>query len=381
MTDFVINHCKAVLADSVLEDASVRIEDGHIVEIVQGKSLGFGVEARDAWLLPGFVDMHSDAVEKAVEPRPKARFPVEVALRELDRSLAGWGITTIYHSLSFAEMELGLRSNATANELIDGICDIAPLLRVNTRIHARFEITDIEAVPLLKRQIDKRHIDLLSFMDHSPGQGQYRDTDAYKSYYGKVYAKSEAELEQMLKRKADAHERGLEDVVADLADHCRKRWVPMASHDDDCLEKIQWCVREGVAMSEFPISIETARQARDAGIKTCLGSPNLVRGGSQAGNLSARTCLEAGFGDILCSDYLPQSILHAVFLLKAWGVRPLHEAVAMASIVPAQAVGIGNKTGSIEVGKHADLLLVAQRHGHPDILHTWVRGREVYASC
>lgn len=381
MTDLVINHCNAVLPDRILEDASVRVEHGIIVEITQGRSLGEGIDAEGAWLLPGFVDMHSDAIEKAVEPRPGARFPVEVALRELDRSLAGWGITTMFHSLSFANMEMGLRSNDTAARLIDEISSVTPLLRVDTRIHARFEVTDLEAVPHLERLIREKKVDLLSFMDHSPGQGQYRDDAAYRSYYGKVYAMSEADLDLVLDRKAQARNAGMQEAVAQLLALCRRKGVPMASHDDDTPARIEWCAREGMAISEFPINLETAKAAREQGVCTCLGAPNLVRGGSQAKNLSARTCLEAGYGDLLCSDYLPQSILHAVFLLAQWRVRSLPEAVAMATLAPARAVGLDYTKGSIEVDKHADLLLVVERHGHPDILRTWVRGRQVYRSC
>lgn len=381
MTDLVLNHCRAVLPDRVLEDASVRVEHGIVVDVTQGRSLGEGIDAEGAWLLPGFVDMHSDAIEKAVEPRPGARFPVEVALRELDRSLAGWGITTIFHSLSFANMEMGLRSNDTAARLIDEISSVTPLLRVDTRIHARFEVTDLEAVPHLERLIREKKVDLLSFMDHSPGQGQYRDTAAYRSYYGKVYAMSDADLDLVLDRKAQARAEGMQEAVAQQLALCRRKGVPMASHDDDTPERIEWRAREGMAISEFPINLETAKAARELGVRTCLGAPNLVRGGSQARNLSARTCLEAGYGDLLCSDYLPQSILHAVFLLAQWRVRSLPEAVAMASLAPARAVGLDYTKGSIEVDKHADLLLVVERHGHPDILRTWVRGREVYRSC
>lgn len=381
MTDLVINDCRAVLPDRILEEASIRIEGGMISEIAQGRSLGKGLEAEGAWLLPGFVDMHSDAVEKAVEPRPGARFPTEVALRELDRSLAGWGITTIFHSLSFADMEMGLRSNGTAARLIDEISALSPLMRVETRLHARFEVTDLEAVPHLERLVRESKVDLLSFMDHSPGQGQYRDDAAYRSYYGKVYAMSESDLDGVLERKARAREEGMVEAVASLLSLCRRKGVPMASHDDDTLERIEWCAREGMAISEFPVNLPTAKAARERGVCTCLGAPNLVRGGSQAGNLSARAALEAGCGDILCSDYLPQSILHAVFLLAQWRVRSLPEAVAMASLSPARAVGLDYTKGSIDRDKHADLLLVVERHGHPDILRTWVRGREVYRSC
>ncbi len=137
----------------------------------------------------------------------------------------------------------------------------------------------------------------------------------------------------------------------------------------------------GIAISEFPIDIATAKLARERGLPTCLGAPNLVRGSSQGGNLSVREALAAGCGDILCSDYLPLAILHAVFLASDLGLRTLPESVAMATLSPARAVGIGGDTGSIETGKAADLLLVERRHGHPDVLRTWVEGREVYATC
>jgi len=377
---FVINNCRAVLPDSVLEDASVRVEDGRIAEIVQGRSLGDGLDGRDGWLLPGLIDIHSDAIEKAVEPRPGARFPTEIAVRELDRQLTACGITTMFHSLSFADMEFGLRSNNVAAGLIEEIADLAPTLRARTRIHARFEVTDHGAIPHLERLLRAGRIQLLSFMDHSPGQGQYRDEAAFRNYYGKVYKMSDEQLTHVLDRKEAAHRNGLSEAVSAMASLCRELGVPMASHDDDTEAKIDWCLSEGVAMSEFPIDLATARTARQKGLPTCLGAPNLVRGGSQAGNLSVRTALEDGCGDIFCSDYLPLSILHAIFMAADTGLRSLPEAVAMASLNPARALGMPD-TGSIEVGKFSDLLWVKHRHGHPDLLRTWVGGREVYASA
>jgi alpha-D-ribose 1-methylphosphonate 5-triphosphate diphosphatase len=379
--DFVINNCRAVLTESILDEASVRVENGRIAEIAQGRSFGDGLDARDAWLLPGLIDIHSDAIEKAVEPRPRARFPTEIAVRELDRQLAACGITTMFHSLSFADMEDGLRSNNAAAAIIEEIHDLVPRLRIDTRIHARFEVTDLGALPYLERLVSEGKVGLLSFMDHSPGQGQYRDVTAYKGYYGKVYDKSDAELDRILARKAQARENGVQEAIQGMMDLCRRHFVSMASHDDDSPERIEWCRREGLAISEFPTNLATARAGRDAGVRTCLGAPNLVRGGSQANNLSARAALEDGCGDILCSDYLPLALLHAVFALDSWGVRRLPQAVAMASLAPALATGIGHMTGSVEVGKCADLILVERRHGHPDLLRTWSRGREVYASC
>lgn len=381
MTDFIVNHCRAVLPEIVVEDASVRVENGIIVEIQQERSIDGGIDAKGAWLMPGFVDIHSDAIEKAVEPRPGARFPTEIAVRELDRQLAACGITTMFHSLSFADMEDGLRSNNAAAAIIEEIHDLAPSLRVDTLVHARFEVTDLGAVPYLETLVTEGKAHLLSLMDHSPGQGQYRDVASYKGYYGKVYNKSDEELDRILSRKAQARENGQSEAIAQLVGLCKRHEVALASHDDDTRQRIEWCVQEGVAISEFPTNLQTAMAARELGVLTCLGAPNIVRGGSQAKNMSARTAIESGCGDILCSDYLPLSILHAVFLLDSWGIRSLPEAASMASLAPAIATGLDATTGSVEIGKRADLILVERRNGLPDILRTWSRGREVYASC
>lgn len=381
MRNFAIDNCRAVLPDRVLEDASIGVEEGRIVEIRQGRPFDGGIDARGAWLLPGFVDIHSDAIEKAVEPRPNARFPTWVAVQELDRSLVGCGVTTMFHSLSFADLEFGLRSNNVAAALIDEISSLAPRLRARTRVHARFEITDLGAAPHLERLVEAGRIHLFSFMDHSPGQGQYRDEAAFRSYYGKVYRMSDEQLDLVLRRKERAHLEGVGEGVAAMAALCRRAGIPMASHDDDSAARLEWCREQGIAISEFPIDIATAKLARQMGIPTCLGAPNLVRGSSQGGNLSVRSALAEGCGDILCSDYLPLAILHAVFLAAELGLRSMPESVAMATINPARAAGLGDLTGSLEIGKAADLLLVEERHGHPDVLGAWVDGRRVYASC
>ena len=134
-------------------------------------------------------------------------------------------------------------------------------------------------------------------------------------------------------------------------------------------------------MTEFPVNIEAVRAAREHGISVCLGSPNVVRGESQARNLSAREAISWGYGDILCSDYAPMTLLHAVLALERLGILPLHEAVNMVSLNPARAVGIADTTGSLEIGKDADILIVDASEGFPRILSTFIGGKEVYATC
>lgn len=378
----VITNACVVTPDKVLHEASVRIEDGHITEIaatpLQGKRQ---IDAAGAYLLPGFVDIHSDAIEKGIEPRPNTFFPVEIAVRELDKKIAACGITTMFHSLSFAELEVGLRSNSTAAGIIRQIQSFRHKLKVNTKIHARFEITDLGAVPFLEELLHEQMIHLFSFMDHSPGQGQFRDIIAYKNYYGPVYGKTDAEMDGIIARKQQAKSGESQQAVAQLVSLCKQLGITIASHDDDSQEKIAWLHENDVELTEFPVNLEAVQAAKEHGIKVCLGAPNVVRGQSQARNMSAREAISRGYGDILCSDYAPMTLLHAVFTLERLGIASLPEAVNMVSLNPAQAVGIGDYTGSITVGKDADLLLVHQGDDLPRILKAFVRGREVFATC
>jgi len=381
-SDFIITNARLVTPDGVLPEASLKVEQGTITAISNNSLRGsHQIDAGGNYLLPGFIDIHSDAIEKGIEPRPNTFFPVDIAVFELDKKLAACGITTMFHSLSFAEMEIGLRSNGTAARIIREIHQFKERLKINTKIHARFEITDMEAVPFLKDLIQEHLIELFSFMDHSPGQGQFRDIIAFKNYYGPVYGKSDAEMDSIIDRKRQTREESSRDMVHQLVKLCREQNIAISSHDDDSQEKISWLKEMEISLTEFPVNMEAVRSAKKQGIMVCLGSPNVVRGKSQAGNLSVREAISDGYGDILCSDYAPMSMLHAVLTLANFGILPLHAAVRMASLHPAHAVGIANHTGSLEEGKDADMVLVDQSDSVPRILKTFVRGKEVFATC
>jgi alpha-D-ribose 1-methylphosphonate 5-triphosphate diphosphatase len=379
---FVIANTQIVTPAGVRENASLRVEDGIITRIADGDLNGTRViDGAGNFLFPGFIDIHSDAIEKGIEPRPNTFFPVDIAVYELDKKIASCGITTMYHSLSFAELEVGLRNNSTAAGIIRKINKLSHKLKVNTRIHARFEITDLGAVPFLQGLIRDELVQLFSFMDHSPGQGQFRDILAFKSYYGPVYAKSDAEMDDIIERKLEAKKNHTPAIIAEMIATCREHNIPIASHDDDSREKIHWLKEMDIGMTEFPVNIEAIRTARELEVNVCLGSPNVVRGQSQAKNLNAREAISWGFGDILCSDYSPMTMLHAVLTLERLGILPLHEAINMVSLNPARAVGIADHTGSLEEGKAADMVVVDHSDDFPRVLKTFVGGREVFATC
>ncbi|SEA27987.1 alpha-D-ribose 1-methylphosphonate 5-triphosphate diphosphatase [Desulfuromusa kysingii] len=380
---YQIINVKVVTPDAILEDATVTVTDGVISHIAQGlenTSHPF-IDAQGQYLLPGFIDLHCDAVEKGIEPRPGTFFPINVALYELDKNLASCGVTTMYHSLSFAENEVGVRSNLMASSVLRSINDMQDNFRIKTKVHTRFEVTDHAAVPVLKQFIGDNRIDLFSFMDHSPGQGQFKTISSFKEYFGPVYKKTDAEMNALITAKLQSRESESQHYLNELLSLCREHQVSVASHDDDTPEKISWLKERQISLSEFPINLETAQAAKYQGVKTLLGAPNIVRGSSQSKNLSAREAIAQGCGDILCSDYAPLTLVHAVFMLNHLGLKTLPEAVRMTSLNPALAIGMETQTGSITIGKDADLVLVANGEDFPRISRTFVKGQEVFRSC
>ena len=381
--DFLIENASLVCPDGIIEDGTLAVENGFITEIRPGHICAGQrrIDAKGMLLFPGFVDIHSDAIEKEIEPRPRALFPVDVAVTELDKKVAASGITTMYHSLSFAENETGLRKNDTAASIVKKINTMAPNLSVNTKTHVRYEITDTLAVTHLEELIYGGCVHLMSFMDHTPGQGQFREVMEFRNYYGAVYQKQGTELDRMIERKMSVLQDAKEETLGHLIGLCKRYEIPLASHDDDTREKIDWMRSMGITITEFPVNIETARYANDRGLHVCVGAPNILRGSSVIKNLSARQAVGDGCADIICSDYVPMAVLHAVFVVHRALEMPLHEAVKMASFNPAEAVGISGHTGSLQAGKAADMILVDHSDAIPRIKKTFVSGREVFSAC
>jgi alpha-D-ribose 1-methylphosphonate 5-triphosphate diphosphatase len=387
-----------------VEGARITISEGVIVEITRDQSSGCLrspsagnghcaapakngevtgqqgklLDAGGYWVLPGCVDLHSDAIEREIEPRPRAIFPVDLAFRELEKRLAGCGITTIFHSLSFAKDQLGLRSNEQAARVIRRLIELAagPTL-IRQRIHLPYEITDLSAVPIILQLLSEGGIDLLSFMDHTPGQGQFRQLEKYKEWVQWSHGIQEKDLEKHLALK-NVDREAVFTGVRRLAEKARRMGVPMAIHDADSQERIKMFQEMGVAISEFPVNSETAHYARQLDMDVCVGAPNAVRGNSQAQNLSATKAIESRAANILCSDYYPAAMLCAVFQL-AGKLGSLPHAVALVSANPACAAGIAQEAGALEPGRGADLVLVRVADGFPVVLATMVDGKTVYS--
>lgn len=370
---------RIVLANEVVENGSVAFEDGRITEI-GGTALpgDTEIDLHGALLLPGLVDLHGDAIEKEVEPRPNAFFPLPVALASIDRRSITSGITTAFHGLSFADGELGVRDIVVAEQVARALRAHAPRALADNRVHVRYEITDPKSFGVVERLITEGIAGLLSFMDHTPGQGQFKDVASYKAYFGKVYRTDDQALDTLIsaKEKEAAHALAR---MEELARHARRHGVAMAGHDDEGAERIALMTRLGATISEFPCDLATARDAHAKGLAPLFGAPNVVRGKSLSGALSAREAIVSGVAACLCSDYAPQAMLPAVGVLVSELGLSWPEAVRLVSANPARAAGLVDR-GEIAVGKSADLIVVGEIDGTLVADAVWRNGRMVYSA-
>jgi alpha-D-ribose 1-methylphosphonate 5-triphosphate diphosphatase len=378
----IIKNATAVLKDRLLEHAVLVIENGVIQDILQMNPpgcVGSGSDVVDAGgmlVMPGIIDIHSDAVEKEIEPRPDIRFPIELALSQLERRLASQGLTAVFHSLSFAGGD-GVRDDRIAQSIIDQIKQRSRSV-IRNFVHLRYEITNFESLPLVGELLQSGSVDLFSIMDHSPGQGQYQTMEDYAHYVRKTYRLPEEQIAKIVDERLTRRKMVSSEALTGLVHSAVEQRIPVASHDDDTAAKIQWACDAGISIAEFPINMETAEQATAKKLFVLVGAPNIARGGSHNGNLSALDLIKAGFANIVCSDYYTASMLYAVFKV-AETIHDLPEAVKMVTLNPAIATRKEKMFGSLEQGKQADLIIVGSSGELPVVHKTFVNGTLVYS--
>ncbi|MFN7169233.1 MAG: alpha-D-ribose 1-methylphosphonate 5-triphosphate diphosphatase [Pannonibacter sp.] len=373
---------RIVTPTEVIEHGSLRIEDGHIAELREGPVAGASLQGNGLLLLPGFVDMHGDMVEREVEPRPNVPMPLELGLRDLDRRLAGAGFTTAYAAVSFSPMSTygHLRSYEHTSAVIRKLKAMRDSLNVDHRVHARFEITFPKALDVIGELISEGTVDLISLTDHTPGQGQYRDIERHVQKMAREKGMSREEAAEAVARRIEERTQPADVLAATLSaisDLCRGHGVALASHDDDTLAKVALMQGLGVVISEFPVTIEAAREARRLGLATAMGAPNALRGQSYSGNLSAREAHTAGVLDMLASDYHPSAMLPALLELAKTDPAGLPGAVRLATRNPAESLGLTDR-GSLETGRLADLV-IADETGIGHVRATLRQGRFIYS--
>lgn len=373
----LLKNATIVLPQEILEGASLLIEGGYIRTINPEASVAEHViDLHGDILMPGMIDIHCDALEKEVEPRPNVHFPLDFACAQADKRNATAGITTVYHALSFAHEELGVRNNDFAAEIARAVHLWQPHALVDNRVHCRYEITDETSVPILKKLLEENTMHMISMMDHTPGQGQFKDMAAYRNYLSRNYKKTEEEIDHILTRKVGSAA-GAFDRMKQLSNLAHQRDISVASHDDDSVERVSTMREIGADISEFPINLEAAKAAKAANMSTVFGAPNILRGKSQSGSMKAIEAIQNTVADCLCADYSPAALIVAVFKIPQLVDLSLVDAIKLVTVNPAKAARLSDR-GEIAPGKRADLVAVTKLEGLPQISRTWSAGRPVF---
>ncbi|MGD8938058.1 MAG: alpha-D-ribose 1-methylphosphonate 5-triphosphate diphosphatase [Gammaproteobacteria bacterium] len=372
-----LTHARIVLNDEIIEDGSLLIEDGIISAINPDSVIGADIiDLKGKILMAGMIDLHCDALEKEVEPRPNVHFPLDFACAQADKRNAAAGITTVYHALSFAHEELGVRNNEFAAEVARAVHDWQSHALVDNRVHCRYEITDATGLPILKQLLNEDSMHMISMMDHTPGQGQFKDMAAYHNYLIQTYKKTADEVTVIVERKLEAAA-GAFARMEELSQAAHAAGISVASHDDDSAERVETMSGIGADISEFPINLAAAQAAKTAGMSTIFGAPNILRGKSQSGSMKAIEAIHEGVADCLCGDYSPASLIVSVFRIAEQSDLDLPAAIRLVTSNPAKAARLADR-GEIAIGTRADLIAVANPGGLAQVADVWSSGSLVY---
>lgn len=377
--EMILTNARVVCRDRVVEGGTVVVRDGRIAEVAEEASAAPGaLDLGGDYLLPGLVEMHTDNMEKHFMPRPGVLWPSPLAaVLGHDLQIAGAGITTVFDAVAVGEYaERGPRRDilsqsiaAVKHALGEGLC------KADHLFHLRCEVSDPCVVEMFEPYAGDPLVHLVSVMDHTPGQRQWTDISKFVQY-NKGENWSDAELQERLDRLRDDQEKYSHKHRRAVVDLCRAHGTPLASHDDATEAHVREAVADGVVIAEFPITMTAAALARKHGLKTVMGAPNVVRGGSHSGNVSALDCAREGQLDGLSSDYVPSSLLFAAFLLHEKLGLALNEAVAKVSANVADMVGLADR-GRIAPGLRADLVRVTHTEHTPVVREVWVTGKRV----
>lgn len=382
-SELILTNARVVTRDAVF-DGTVRVADGRIAAVERGRSRVAGaLDCEGDLLIPGLVELHTDNLERHVAPRPGVVWPSLPALAAHDAQLAAAGITTVLDALAVgADREDGLRRRILA-EAAEAVrtARAAGLLRADHFLHMRLELSDPAVAELFAPFAGDPLVRLVSLMDHTPGQRQWRDLEKYRLFDARIGCWTPAELERWLAERVAQQRRWAGPNRRTLVALCRERDIRMASHDDATPEHVAEAAADGIAIAEFPTTREAAEHARARGMGIVMGAPNIVRGGSHTGNVAAGALAEAGLLDALASDYVPTSLLHGALLLERHGIA-LPGAIATVTANPARMAGFDDR-GEIAPGLRADLVRVGLIHAEaaggsvPFVRTVWREGQRV----
>ncbi|MDI7862888.1 alpha-D-ribose 1-methylphosphonate 5-triphosphate diphosphatase [Rhizobiaceae bacterium n13] len=373
----VLTNARIVLEDEIL-NGTVQIRDGRIADISVGCTEA-GEDFEGDYLIPGLVELHTDHLEAHYSPRPGVRWHKTAAIQAHDAQVVTSGITTVFDCLRMGSDEDDGFKDGEMRDMADAIQSAVRenRLKADHLIHLRCEVSAANVLDHFKDFENDPFVRLVSLMDHAPGQRQFQTMEQYTLYYKTKRGLSDAAFAEFVARRQDssaAYSTKHRDAIAKV---CNSRGIAIASHDDATTEHVGEAIGYGVKLAEFPTSFEAAKASHGAGMSVLMGAPNIVRGKSHSGNIAARDLAELGVLDVLSSDYVPLSLLHAPFVLSdEIETVSLPRALAMVTSTPARTVGLDDR-GRIATGLRADLVRVHREHGVPVTRSVWREGRRV----
>ncbi|MFV0800709.1 alpha-D-ribose 1-methylphosphonate 5-triphosphate diphosphatase [Brucella anthropi] len=373
----VLRNARIVLSDDVVL-GSLKLVDGKIADISTGTS-SVGEDMEGDFLTPGLVELHTDHLEGHYAPRPKVRWNPIAAVQAHDAQIAVSGITTVFDALRIGfddDAETGIDDMRKLSSAIAEGRD-AGRLRADHFLHLRCEVSAPDCLPAFEQFGNQALVRLVSLMDHAPGQRQFTDIETYKTYFIRKLKFSEEEFRLYCERRIGQSQQYSAPTRKAIAELCHQRGVILASHDDATTEHVAEAQAQGIRVAEFPTTHTAAKASKDSGMSVLMGAPNVVRGGSHSGNVSARELVEAGHLDIISSDYIPASMMQSAFFLADVVENiSLPQAIRLVSANPAKAVGLDDR-GEIVASKRADLVRVQIADHVPIIRTVWREGRRV----
>ena len=376
--ELCLANARIVLGDRVMTGA-LHLVDDKIAAITEGDAVPNGAtDCAGDFLVPGLIELHTDNLERHMEPRPTVKLPEQPAILAHDGELASVGITTVFDALRVGSIrQKNQKFDEYARAVATNILDLRArgALRIRHLLHLRAEVCSETLLQELDQFSPDDRIGLISVMDHTPGQRQFRDLQQLKNYYVGKYGYSDAEFEELVTVRSELGDRVRATHEAGTVEHAARLGATLASHDDTTRDHVARSHELGIRLAEFPTTVEAAAACHDANMQIIMGAPNLIRGGSHSGNVSAITLAERGLLDIVSSDYVPALLLASAFrLADVFGDLP--RAIRTVTRNPADATGLMDR-GRIEVGCLGDVLRVHMLDDLPVIRAVWRGGQRI----
>jgi alpha-D-ribose 1-methylphosphonate 5-triphosphate diphosphatase len=377
--DMILTNARIVLADEVIE-GSLEVRDGRIASVSSGRiGAPAALDMEGDFVIPGLVELHTDHLEGHYNPRPKVHWNPVAAVCAHDAQIATSGITTVFDALRVGTDEDAGLGTEDMRRLADAIESgvAAGRLRADHYIHLRCEVSAPNCLEAFDQFKGDPRVRLASLMDHAPGQRQFASLEAYAVYYKGKMKMTDAEFNAFCETRIAQSRTYSDKHRKAIAERARAQGIVLASHDDATRDHVEEGRAFGIRVAEFPTTMEAARASSEAGLAVLMGGPNVVRGGSHSGNVSARDLARAGYLDILSSDYIPFSLIQSAFFLgEVVDEVELPSAIAMVSRTPALAAGLDDR-GEILAGKRADLVRVRVDEHIPVVRTVWREGVRV----